>query len=239
MAKNITYYLGAGASFDSVPTIAKFSEELIKFIEVLKNHHKEELKFVTSPIASMIEGLEYLIKQTDEYGSPDAFAKALHDGSNRGNEMLNEEDIKFLLSLFISYRSHLKTDKRYRLFFTRIGHNIIAAPTVFKCPIDIVSWNYDTQIEKYLVDHLYQEKDILDVIELCTDFSDFGGANILHLNGIAGLFKYIDGKQYHYSETDFKVDFSNLYEDYQNQILSQESISFHWKDLIKTVVKKN
>ncbi|MEQ8909389.1 MAG: hypothetical protein RIC95_09365 [Vicingaceae bacterium] len=207
--KNITYLLGAGASYHSLPLLATMNNRLNAYSTYLKIAIREgviknefALQFVTE--------LDKLIKAAHESTSIDAYAKELSN-SNKHLELLH---LKALLSSYLIFEQLVKPedfklyvdesksneydkvtsemitthlDKRYRTFWGNYATNKgIITPNV-----RILSWNYDMQLEfsfsrysQFSLEYVQQELQVFPSEQKKVNLDKFC---ILKLNGTAGL----------------------------------------------------
>jgi hypothetical protein len=78
---NVTYFLGAGASAKALPTVNAtevsigISTRLIEMAEELEktDYDKKNRLYITK----LIDSLRLIAKKTDEFGTPDTYAKFL------------------------------------------------------------------------------------------------------------------------------------------------------------------
>ncbi|ULC59598.1 hypothetical protein MBM09_01155 [Flaviramulus sp. BrNp1-15] len=162
MAKNITYLLGAGASYNALPIVKDIPNALNDFSEefnpsILNNSHPnssiiykdniinnylsqhEELKNNSEYILKFHNDIVWLKKESEKHTSIDTFAKKLH----LKEDYENLKRLKIILSCFFLYLQTKKFDNRYDSFFASILDNLSELPGNLK----ILSWNYDSQLE--------------------------------------------------------------------------------------------
>lgn len=165
--EHVTYYLGAGASYHSLPIVEEMATNLQYIIAYLEsNFKKEEIEIETFIVNGhievniselkdlLIEDLKWLYTESSEHNSIDAFAKTLL--INQNQKSLNR--LKNALSAWFSIAERLNGfDKRYSQFFTEIL-NSRDIPKNLK----IVSWNYDLEIE-YAISNIFGIDDYSDV----------------------------------------------------------------------------
>lgn len=150
----VTYLLGAGASVKSLPVIKDFPNRLRSVINQLKNEYQFEGKFEDVPNSKEVSYykqkliqdfnwlLETLVRQRIE--SVDSFAKELY--------FQNPSDyyrLKALISCFFTLIQTQKylPDPRYRAFFSEIVKDGYEKQDYIHNQINILSWNYDIQME--------------------------------------------------------------------------------------------
>lgn len=159
---NITYLIGAGASYHALPIVEKIPERLEAFAEQFKI---PDFEYVVSSDSDGNLALQYLKKIRDynlkkkeydkinqfygnivwlkdesfKHSSIDTFAKKLY----LSKDFNNLRKLKYCLSCFFLYEQTINFDKRYDSFFASIIENLSELPNNIK----ILSWNYDSQFE--------------------------------------------------------------------------------------------
>uniref|UniRef100_UPI004048F29E hypothetical protein n=1 Tax=Gelidibacter sp. TaxID=2018083 RepID=UPI004048F29E len=162
---NITYLIGAGASFHALPIVEKIPERLaafandfdpgiqkdIKPIEFFEggnlakktlyrlNSHKDLQDKYFKDLTNFHKDIVWLKDESSNHSSVDTFAKKLFL-SNKYTEL---KKLKYILSCFFLYEQTYNFDKRYDSFFASILENLARLPKEMK----ILSWNYDSQFE--------------------------------------------------------------------------------------------
>ncbi|HNU62867.1 MAG TPA: hypothetical protein PKL04_11770 [Methanofastidiosum sp.] len=148
-----TYLLGAGASYNVLPLVKNFPDRLEgfrKFIEsifpITIKENAELVKKIRSPREQFNRDMEDLIIETKNHASIDTYARKLYLTSIE-NELLK---LKSLLDLFFSIEQFINgIDARYDAFFAALltdENHLVKLPE----NINIISWNYDFQIELFL-----------------------------------------------------------------------------------------
>ncbi|WP_179337317.1 hypothetical protein [Winogradskyella ludwigii] len=158
---NVTYLLGAGASFEALPIVNKIPGRLEVFASQFKlsslNYlllHKQKsniaekyLLNINSPkiqeekfntIKQFHGDILWLKNESEKHTSIDTFAKKLY--LQGGNDL---KKLKYILSCFFLYEQTLNFDKRYDSFFASILDDLSKIPNELK----VISWNYDSQLE--------------------------------------------------------------------------------------------
>lgn len=158
---NITYLLGAGASFDALPIVKKIPDRLeffsnqfriYDFKKVINNREEiniacKHLLLFNSPsdqireyekIKNFYDDIIWLKNESQQHSSIDTFAKKLYLQKDS-----NLKKLKYLLSCFFLYEQVFNFDKRYDSFFASILENLSELPNNMR----IISWNYDSQLE--------------------------------------------------------------------------------------------
>lgn len=198
---NFTYLLGAGASANTMPVIANFAARLDKYSDELRDYEFRNNNFpigyhsglVPSEIRNiLIKDLEWLIKECEAHSSIDTFARKLYL-TNNDKALIK---LKVIISDFLLYEQYFKgIDKRYDAFFATILKHDESREIKLPDNINILSWNYDKQIEFSIgqfmdkVDqdsvedflNIYPRKEMRDIDRTCF--------NVIKMNGtIGGLY---------------------------------------------------
>jgi len=140
---NITYFLGAGASANALPTVKATSTSngliigLRDFAGQLKNL-EYDIKF-QEYVLNLIKNLTLIADKTIEFGTPDTYAKFLYlKDKKKLIELKNALSAFFLFEQFINK----KFDRRTLIFLTTLLER-----NIFPENIKILSWNYDFQMQ--------------------------------------------------------------------------------------------
>jgi hypothetical protein len=138
--KNITYLLGAGASYKALPLVNDLKQELLNFKEgILREAGQGPNHLIAKKFA---DDIYWLIGEIENSLTIDTFAKKLF----LQNEIEKLNKLKSIVTLyFINRQATAKSpEKRYEGFFaTLLKGSIDTLPSNVK----IVSWNYDSQLE--------------------------------------------------------------------------------------------
>lgn len=222
MAEKILYLLGAGASAEALPIVKDSADGKVKglaraMIEMAAFMQEQTFDPSSQPfINDFIIHLQELAKESDRFTTIDTYSKHLYL-TNR-HEL---EKLKISLSLFFCIEQiyFKKLDKRYLIFLTTILDTLI-----FPGNIKILTWNYDFQMEitgyRYNPEDIHYDKGTGVTISrgsmfsyyppagnVFPSFADNFNANafqLLHLNGIAGIYNF--DKSYHNGNIFIKVD---------------------------------
>lgn len=151
---NITYLIGAGASYPDVPVVkdmpkaiyslvSKLNELSFEFNEYVEKYEKEASSFPYMNVyGNLVNGLRWLKHNSEKHQSIDTFAKKLFI-QDRDDDL---QTLKNVLGAFFAL-NRLEGDtknKRYDSFFaTMLGESITDLPPNVK----IISWNYDVEFE--------------------------------------------------------------------------------------------
>lgn len=189
----ITYLLGAGASIEALPLAADLADRLSQFsTEVLKPavtraYGTDGMSYANAYLLppdgtfgkELVESLEWLAGSTRHHASVDTYAKKLFiRGGDEAKESLHR--LKVTLSSYLLLEQSLKPiDKRYDSFLASILTPGDDGVPRWPDAVNIVTWNYDTQLEK-------------SYKEFCPDPSLVykgitSSQNIFRLNGVCGV----------------------------------------------------
>ena len=151
----ITYLLGAGASANNVPIVSNILTKLYHYLEVIRDPKYsfkgqvfdrpnirgvgiEELR------NSYDAELEQLIRECKNHLSIDTYARKLF----LMNNLEKLERTKFIFNEFLLYEQIRNgVDKRYDGFFASIIEKDLEGNLLLPEKINILSWNYDNQVE--------------------------------------------------------------------------------------------
>lgn len=210
MSEKILYLLGAGASAQALPIVKDSPDGKIKgmakaMIEMAEFMKGQTFENDSKPfIDEFILHLHELANESENFTTIDTYAKHLY--LTDGAEL---EKLKVSLSLFFCVEQiyFKKLDKRYLIFLTTILDRLI-----FPDNIKILTWNYDFQME--LTGYRYWPEEIHhnnhtgvtvsrgsmfsyfppagNVFSAFADNANYDEFQILHLNGIAGIYNFVN-----------------------------------------------
>ena len=200
----VTYYLGAGASHDAIPIVGELEKafgELKSWINYtnstnrLQRYRSVETKETYALLNALLDTAIFNAKL---YGTIDTFAKKLTIGKNEQDLAMLKAALSYFFSVWqeINFkRINLKSvrenqfkdiDSRYLGLLT----NYLNSEEKIKLDDDVkfLSWNYDTQLERALA--VITDKSVNSVLDGfgIYPFKKETAPNIIHLNGIAGLY---------------------------------------------------
>lgn len=231
----VTYFLGAGASYYSIPILNSQGRSMIDVGYLIKNeihpdkgeYFEEKFKAITKNeyLSDLSERIINFGNKAMEYGSLDIYARRLHLLGNY--KELN--DLKFCLSVYFeiweSYayeilgmnlfsgesKSYDPIDKRYLSLLSVLLEESTGNP---KLPdsVSFLSWNYDLQLERAYASFLSNPDTHIDELNGSFQYRNHGIKkrvnDIIHLNGYRGFFKY-DGEHFPISRKKHE-DFKSL-----------------------------
>lgn len=109
MSARITYFLGAGASYHSIPTVKDLPVRMKLFFEMLKLNMTDEEKS-NSDISTKINEYDGLLRDIERYGTPDTLARNFFLTSKTPGISKELCRLKCLLSCYIIFEQLEKPD---------------------------------------------------------------------------------------------------------------------------------
>jgi hypothetical protein len=182
--KRITYLLGAGASANAVPIISGFAQRLKDFL--LAFHRDMDGVLTDDEKMKHLHLLDQILPQIIKFRSPDTLAKN-YSLTNKLNEL---HELKNLLSCFLIYEQlekyrdwdkykklgkedmkyqdeiHNTLDSRYLSFLAtimKINENLDRSR--LPSNVNVISWNYDSQLERAYQEFAFSESLLSEVQE--------------------------------------------------------------------------
>jgi hypothetical protein len=174
MSNVFLYLLGAGASCQVLPLASQFKERLPLFARDLRNAGPQGVRRLDDPIwgtnrDNLLNAIEWLATESSHHFSVDTFAKKLFFL----NDHKNLQKLKAALSAYLvveQSRNHV--DQRYDAFFASVlipdnrsanirtftGSRHVSLPE----HLSILTWNYDTQLEKAYYGFCKDEDNVID-----------------------------------------------------------------------------
>jgi hypothetical protein len=197
----VTYLLGAGASFNSIPIVSEFPEVLSLSAHFLQNAWRDRRPALKDHYLRLAERFKVLMRQSETFGTVDTFAKKqfLTDVSGL-------EETKWVLNLFFEFWERagrvsipfrpadnpapcVPIDKRY---FGLLANYLVGEDQGIRLHrgVNFITWNYDSQIERAIAK--FTGYPIEFVLSKFASFPYARGSyenTIVHLNGMAGIFE--------------------------------------------------
>lgn len=223
MKGKITYLFGAGASAKAIPTYlnsaSNFSTEFDNFIK--KYFENSESHFIVNNVinANLLSNIIKLKNESLHHYTLDTYARKLFlidSDSSRYKLRL----LKCLISCFIDYlqipqddNKFIKLDYRYDVLFSTLLERDARFPRL-PDNIKFVSWNYDNQIERTLLNFNDTSNDVHEILDHYGFFPCIIGReninnkifNHVKLNGHSGQYVI-------YEDNSFKLkEISSLYQ---------------------------
>lgn len=213
---NITYYLGAGASYNSFP-IQKFlckkmqdlgqelTSQLSSGSRSVNINSKFDIDYEPS-IERIANDIAYFGFKGEKYGTIDTYARKLY--LNGPDAKLELDRLKASLSIFLTFwqttdwprykqkeenethhTNFEKIDKRYLSLMSALIENKDGQNKIPK-NINFITWNYDLQLQLAFNEFYIKPKDLIEINNDIV-FSYFNEEKakpqIIHLNGYSGL----------------------------------------------------
>lgn len=185
MKNNFLYLTGAGASCQVLPLASEFASCLGSFANDLRSAGPKDL--YNEPNASpdnpiwgkardkLVEAIDWLARGASHHFSVDTFAKKLFFRGDRQNL----KRLKAALSAYlIIEQSRRHVDQRYDAFFASILEFDESRHVRLPKHLRILTWNYDTQLEKAFYGFCEDEDSVIKGIT----FND----QIYRINGYCG-----------------------------------------------------
>ena len=243
--QNITYLFGAGASCQALPVVNRISKELEHFSGILRSHTfngqsegtpNEQIK------EELLQTLAEILVGIEDFGTIDGYARQLW--LNKKFSQLIK--FKAAISLYFTVRQlgppgifmvddrnfFQQIDRRYYPLLAKYMNQGNSGP-VLPSNINVLTWNYDFQIELALmkIHNLEYASEVFDIVDIIPDLThkNLLRGQILHLNGIAGAYNVESGMYSHiYNRHSKSAEFGDIIEKcifvYQSAV--RESISF-------------
>lgn len=242
----VTYLLGAGASWERIPTVAEMSKSIKMVITQMTNmkisgfnYFKPEIgldKDVSKALPEIIEELEWMDENNDSHSSIDTFAKKLYLTQESGGL----KKLKLILSFYFTYLQITGApDKRYDNFWA----SILPGPEILPGKIKALSWNYDFQMEQSYMNmskqpSIFKSRQWLNLLNYNSQSGTFTdtGFGIIKLNGSAEIYASTDvGTEFMFNENKNEVYASNLeslitrYSLFKKKVSVTTRLSFAWE----------
>ena len=179
MEKKVTYYLGAGASYNALPINAEFKKVISHFVNLIQD-------FNNSPLYNIKNKVEVLrhLNAMGSHPTLDTYAKKIYIRYGEGEEYFLVKNLICSIFVFLELlpiifdRSNMNfaneskydidSDKMHiqeeNLFYRRLKRNYderydhflsyflkrsgVSTDPILPSNISILSWNYDSQLEK-------------------------------------------------------------------------------------------
>ena len=214
--KNITYLLGAGASYNASPILNEQGEKMIELAQIFKKLKDDGFFNKNESLRYLEEIFSYMGdfgKKAKEFGTIDTYARKLY----LNDSSYELEKLKVAVSLFFTIwqltdnkdlkklenRSILEIDNRYISLFATILEKK-DGEIVMKENINFVTWNYDLQLEYTF--KLFTNSIDWDDLSNCLKFRVNGESElqICHLNGYHGFYNINEEKKHFLDRTESK-----------------------------------
>lgn len=243
----ITYYLGAGASYNALPVVDQFKVRVKELIDFINDSFIHEIDLIgekqvidglkiniKDAFVDFIKDLNWLLEVSNKHASVDTYAKILY--LKRDFKKLDK--FKNILSAYLVIEETKKpADYRYDNFLASIINGGIDN---FPKDIKILSWNYDTQFEKaytlFTENNKYSFSNLQLGISKKHELIDLKEYHFIHkLNGSTAIIED-DKFKYYISDANATFLFQSFLEILKNYILvgyadnCESGMSFAWEE---------
>jgi len=238
--KYLTFYLGAGASYNAVPIVSEFSERLEYFIKYLQSNHSQKMRERNQ---TLVKPLKVLKDEIEKHSTFDVYAKKLFL-QKRIEEL---EKFKFLISVFLTFeqvrkkqerdadkkkqesikRAHNNLDIRYDSLFALLINEIDGEINLDQ-NVRFISWNYDIQLELSML-NFYRNEESQNSLQ--DDFDKLPHNSIKKLNGDGNIIEIDNEEKNLYVESDNSFDNKFILQiiDWFNSKKYKSQIKFAWE----------
>ncbi|MGJ4734897.1 hypothetical protein [Leptospira levettii] len=214
----ITYLIGAGASYHSIPLVNQLNKKILALMDDVYHFEFKEkyivdnelsLSLDINEIKKNLQNLSIWLKKELGDNSVDRLAKQLHDL----NQKESLRTLKAILSAYIVFehfnydeseltQANRDLDPRYPSFFARVSRTEDFVR--INNSISIISWNYDLQFEKTYAKY-YPHFDFYELFDLLNNYPTLNGYKnfeiekfkLIRLNGYAGSIINFREKKFH------------------------------------------
>ena len=240
----VNYLLGAGASANAVPVVTRLGEAIQFLIDEI-NHPDfkssiKEIGTLNTSIDKVVKDLEedltWMLSKEKDHATIDTYAKKLT--IRKGYRNLNR--LKIVFSLFLSvHQANGKVDSRYDYFLAAL----LEENAQFTNDVNIVSWNYDHQLELAYSDyaHVNSLSDCASELKMILKNMDGkkvdpSGFNFLKVNGSTSVFDDFRSRSYYFlsklkyeSPGELWFEALTLYISLKYNDINRSALSFAWE----------
>jgi hypothetical protein len=204
MSNELTYILGAGASFQSIPVVKTFNKRLLRFERFLKDQGQKVSGNNRAKYDNAAEQISFLFNEFSSHQSFDTYFKKLFhlgdsDKINLGKRLLHlyflwehsNVSMKYNVSKQdpdqdgIFYKESL-FDKRYDALIAGLLKPISGKPETL-CKVNFITWNYDINLLHSIKNFFYPKLNYGDFLQKVKQnqflFSIDDRINIINVNG--------------------------------------------------------
>lgn len=187
MESSYLYLLGAGASCEFLPLAADFSKRMMMFSEKLEkigpfkyddggSYYLDKDDPLNGKLKeNLIADLRWLSENASNHASVDTYAKKLYFLDNK--PLLHQ--LKATVSSYLIFEQSIHpVDKRYDSFFASILEMNSEKKVKIPDNLRILTWNYDTQIEKSFFGFCEDEIHLFE--------ETYANKKVFHINGFCG-----------------------------------------------------
>jgi len=240
----VNYILGAGASANTIPVVKNIGREIQFIIDEINSpefekafNNYDDLKYPLKHIIELLnEDLSWMLSKESDHSTIDTFAKKLWIKE----DYPNLHRLKIVFSFFLNVLQDIRgVDKRYDYFLAALLEN----NGLFSSDVNIVSWNYDNQLEL-----AYSEYGRVDYMNECASQLSLtlknsrrskisqGQFNFMKVNGSTSVYGEMGFRTYYFLPkvryTDRRqmwVEAINMYLNLSESDASLSALSFAWE----------
>lgn len=225
---NITYLLGAGASYEACPIWKEQGEKMIElassYLSENKKNFNNDKPEKLSESENILWDIGYFGNKALEFGTIDTYAKKLNINGNDFELQRLKLAISIFFTLWESSNDKIKKrntkdsiedfkaiDPRYISLISSIIDNSNTYNPRIKDNIKIVTWNYDLQFERAFKSFCFNNlgwKDISKHLSFRVNENN-NELNVCHLNGYNGFFYTGNDKESDFLE---RTDSNKIYD---------------------------
>ena len=226
------YYIGAGASANSLPVV----KDMPCLLRELANKIVTcaERDNLNGRMEEIVGDLRWLADSSEGFTSVDALARYCHFRAD--TEQMTRLK-KTLVAFFLLEQARRSVDPRYRDFLSYLGQlderQNVAMPT----DVRVISWNYDMQFEKAYAEFLPPDaySKVATALQVVPGLGDGGYCSkcfsIVKLNGTASMelsSEHVLSRRYTLLISDFDDTLKQLVSRYGEDIAHY--VNFAWED---------
>jgi hypothetical protein len=205
MSNNITYLLGAGASFNSCPIWKEQGEKMIelstKYLSIPDVNFQEKKPVNLTEQQDILWDIGYFGNKAIEFETIDTYAKKLYINDNYNSELQRLKlSVSVFFTLWESSDESIKNrngipfkyiDSRYISLLVSILEKTDGNDPRLKGNIRFVTWNYDLQLERtfkaFCLNHLDWEY-VSKNLSFRVNSDNNRELEVCHLNGYNGFY---------------------------------------------------
>lgn len=240
----VNYILGAGASANTIPVVKNIGWEIQFIINEINSPEFEQnlkrydaLKYPFNQIVDLLnEDLTWMLSKENDHSTIDTYAKKLWIQEDYHN--LNR--LKIAFSFFLNVLQGIRgVDKRYDYFLAAL----LEDNGLFSSDVNIVSWNYDNQLEL-----AYSEYKRVDYMNECASQLSLtlknsrrskitqGQFNFMKVNGSTSVYDEMGFRTYYFlplvkyaDRSQMWCEAMNMYINLRESEASLSALSFAWE----------
>lgn len=178
--ESLTYILGAGASFQSIPLVNTFAGRFSQFIQALGGYNNMYIRYYPNKLQldKIQDECKILLKQFEDHQSFDTFFKKLFHTQDIQNIKL----YKKILNLYFiwehqtpgnnikssaeddAFNKLANVDKRYDALIAGLLQPMPGEKKLF-CKTNFITWNYDLNLLSSIKNYFYPDATYKELFE--------------------------------------------------------------------------